>query len=220
LGVKGVPDYKNDEYKGYRVVDIKTNKTLFHTTSELSHWFKEILYASERSLSKDNGELLSQSLVLWDARSRRSLALPPTPEGTVLERYYFSPDENTIALYYRKFGKKLGEKSKFGILKLWNYRENRVVWSHKTKNVLKISDWSPDGKKLVAFVQPEGIRNYFDPRTLYVFDAEGKVCYERDIAQEYYRWSPDSKKLGVRLQTVDENGEPLVKAIEIKHFDD
>ena len=137
----------------------------------------------------------------------------PLPKGTLeLASGPFSPDGKTLAR------EGIGKSSEEGIY-LTRASDGKIVRRVTRKHFIP-GDFSPDGRQLVIFAQPDG----GDPRpgSLWLVRTNGKGLHRLTPAATQvqccgnYRWSPDGKKIlfadaGGVLWTIAPDGSKLTE---------
>jgi Tol biopolymer transport system component len=207
----------------FRLTDLRLNKIIWEPSIQVfgkEQWLGDVLCVSNNAQQAHEKVSGASNIWLYDLRNRKLLTSPSIPLGARIADFSLNPDKATLAYSTIQIKESKGKLVLSSVLNLWNYRENKVVWSKETGVELIKLNWSPDGKKLVAFKLFRGHHDHTDTETVCVFDSEGNQVYDCEIEGEYYRFSPNSKSLAVRSPAIDKGENHLSKSIEIKYFEE
>jgi len=201
-----------------QVIDTKTKQAVWQPRLKgptSFEWYGDILCVKDNDDPwKDGDGPVKYPLLLWDAKTRKQLPSPPFFTGIELGGVSFKTDGRTVAYSQMKVTE-TKEKTEYQTeIIVWDYRANRVIWRRNPKIIVDLLQWSPDGKKLLAF-------NASDlPLRLLVLDQNGNRRFEREFANNLISWSPDSKRLAYRVWKPLNAGKVLTNRVEIHRFSD
>ncbi|RYG64812.1 hypothetical protein EON80_18525 [bacterium] len=216
LGLFAVTSSKE---KRVQVIDIKTKRVLWnwqgHDVTNLV-WGNEILAVVSNEGKTVQTAPDTSHLLLWDSRTRKLLTSPAPKVKTTIGEVGFKGDGRT--LFYNTYDDINGFHFMHGVITVWDYRQNRVLWNYKNTSRLYWPQWSPDGKWVSATIGSSG--SSFNTGAggqgqLLIFDGAGQLHQQVETTREFYAWSPDSRSVATTL-----SGENQSSSIRITDLND